>query len=196
MPNIVVTPIPPHKLKGAYDAGKASLEPRERLRSDEEGFPMINERHGHELTERVRRAVSEKWVTWSGNVIYVRLVAGSGQRRGTDPAREQQVKERLHNGKAIRYGTCPLRDPLSMRWIPADMRSEKPCKPGTHGEGKACPHIEKVIEVRRQLHGKLEAKRAEKYKSQLQETQKQNMALTEALISSLNNRGEPTVIGE
>lgn len=195
MASITVSPLPAHKLKGAYDAGAASMSPRERLRNDDEGFPMINEKHGHELTERVRRAPSDKWVTWSGDVIFVR-VAASGQRRGEQPAREQQLKERLHAGKAIRYGICPLRDALSMRWIPAKMRKEQPCAPNTYGEAKCCKHVEQVIAERKAMHNRLEEKRAAKYKNQLVETQKQNQELTKALLSKLGSAKPTTVEGE
>lgn len=175
--------IPKGKLHGAFDAGVHSLVPAERQELDENGFPILKE-DGYPKTVRNRpRAPSQKWVTRSGNVIYLR-VAGSGAKKAEQ--RYEEAKLRLHNNMGIRYGICPLADPDSNRWVPPGMRDDKPCPRESYSEQKCCHHIEEIIEDRIAHQNRLmqNSLMLEEKKKQM-ETRKQ-AAMAEAAIKFLD----------
>lgn len=195
---VKVKPVPEYKLDGAYDAGRAWLVdhhgargvPRERVRRDEDGMPELDDESGTPMTERVRRSAgSQKWVTSTGTVAVIRMSDGSGVPLGVSAAREAKVRERLHNRQAIRYGTCPVRDPLSMQWIPKAMRNQKPCDPGTHGEQQCCKHVQEIIDKRTAMQSSRTAKANAKMMSD-QQKQSQDM---QALLGHVLGRKSETV---
>ena len=184
---VKVKKLPADKADEAYDAGGAYRvdhmgapgQPRERVQRDDNGMFIMDEKRGTPRRERVRRArAGLRYVTPAGVVIHSPMTAGSGQPMGSDPARESRVKAILFRAGSIRYGTCPLRDTMSLQWLTPEQRKWKPCEPGTYGENKACDHIEKIIKLRKEKHAKLEAKANEKYRSvqerQLEQDQQSN----------------------
>lgn len=196
---ISVKPMPEHKLDGAFDAGKASKLPRERVVLGEDGYPVIDE-DGREKTVRIRRRPSRQWLTASGHVVHVAATAGSGVPVSADPLRDLQVKERMHAAGAVLWGECPLRSAMALRWVPPAMRKQEPCAPGTYGEKKPCPHVLALRDQRQEAHEKRERLIAERARSaidrQIDASKEQNAELVKALLSAVENRGKPTRVSD
>jgi len=201
MAKVTVDDFPPHKLKDAYDAGKAYRidhygahgVAREQPKIGDDGLPIIDDKRGTPQMERKRRARGGyRMVTPAGVVVHSPMSAGSGRGVDADPARRAQVMARLHARGTIRYGTCPVRDDLSMRWLTAKQRSEwTPCKPGSYDEYHPCWHIEEIIKERRERHAKREALAAERYRTigekQLEQDRMANQNV-ERLIAEMAKR--------
>lgn len=186
---VKTVPFPPGKLQDAYDAGAARLKPRDVQAIDADGFPA--ELDGEPVMHRRRRPPSEKWVTKTGTVVYLRLTSGGAVRRESDFTSER--REAMHQSGSVRYGVCPLRDQHSMRWVSPAMRKESPCKPASYGEAKACPHIEQIILERATAHAKAEERRrlANEVLTSAQRAEKQHGELVQglgALVKGMQHR--------
>lgn len=134
-----------------FDAG--SNPPRRVVMPDKNGVPVV-----HKLTH----LPTVKYVNPVGHVLSVALSNGAANRTTRNQYAVEKM-ERLKQNGWIRYGECPIRSAAG--WLPEEFKKQAPCEPGTHGEGKACKHVEKIIELRRKPHEEQEARKERLTKS-------------------------------
>ncbi len=109
---------------------------------DEAGIPIV---------EKVNPIpLHMKMVNPAGMLVQVSLASGFTIRGGRkqhwrdNPYGAQKWQEKIEQG-FLPYALCPLKHD----WVPARDKNDKPCG-GEFSEQKCCPHIERIIEMRKE----------------------------------------------